>query len=200
MLYTALSSLLLAAATLASASPVALSKRNETVYPTAPSNPNITFTPPTPPKLEFLYRAYVLCPADVLDGEIGPLGQRKAIPIVGGNVTLADGTTGEIRNLGADEGLVDPQTGIFKADTRYHVVLNDANSTDLYFKTNGPKQADGYLHLHINIETASRERYYLNNVVAVGQLHNVGRVNGTSTLQIDAFNMVGEWNSTTFIN
>ncbi|BGP18025.1 hypothetical protein JCM10213_008440 [Rhodosporidiobolus nylandii] len=147
----------------------------------------------------------VLCPADLLDGGVGPLGQRKTIPIIGGNVTLASGMTGTIRNLGADEGLVDSQTGIFSADTRYHAVLNDGNATwegtDLFFQTSGPKHPDGALHLRIRIETASPQYYYLNNVVAVGVLNNLGSdEKNVSTLRIDAYHMVGEWDQTSFLN
>ncbi|GAA6017082.1 hypothetical protein JCM10207_001480 [Rhodosporidiobolus poonsookiae] len=156
-----------------------------------------TFEPPTIPALEYLYTAFVICPADLLDQRVGPLGQRKAIPIVGGNVTLADGTKGQIRDLGADEGLVDPKTGIFSADTRYHAVLDDG--TDLFFQTSGPKQADSSLHLRIKIETAAPEWYHLNNRNVVGVLHNVGKANNVSTLRIDAFNMEGEWTNTTFL-
>ncbi|GAA5988629.1 hypothetical protein JCM11641_005187 [Rhodosporidiobolus odoratus] len=189
MLFTALSTVLLGFA--ATASPL---RRQSSPNNTISTSSSLPFDPPTPPQLEFLYRAMVLCPADLLDQQVGPLGQRKAIPIVGGNVTFASGMTGSIRNLGADEGLVDPQTGIFTADTRYHAVLNDGNSTwegtDLFFQTSGPKQQDGSLHLRIEIETASRNYYYLNNVVAMGNLNNLGRdVNNVSTLRIDAYNM-----------
>ncbi|GAA5869870.1 hypothetical protein JCM8547_008094 [Rhodosporidiobolus lusitaniae] len=210
MLFVAALSTLLASAALTSATPVSLAKRNETVQGPTPDLANVmTFTPPTPPTLDWLYRAYVLCPLDLLDGEVGPLGQRKAIPIIGGNVTLNDGTVGYLRNLGADEGLVDAQTGLFTADTRYHAVLPVANGyngtgasneTDLFFQTSGPKQADGSLHLRIKIETSSKPYYHFNNLVVNGVLNNLGRdENGTSTLRIDAYHMSGEWTNTTFL-
>ncbi|GAA5914959.1 hypothetical protein JCM6882_001944 [Rhodosporidiobolus microsporus] len=201
MLFSSLSTLaVLVASSVASASPLVKRENNS-------STPDVElFIPPTPPPLEWLYRAWVYCPADLLDQAIGPLGQRKAIPIVGGNVTMNDGMTGTIRDLGADWGLVDPKTGIFKADTRYHVVLDDAdgaerNATDLYFQTYGPKQPNGSLHLSIKIETASRAYYHLNNMNVVGILNNRGRTaDGIAHLQIDAYHMNDEWNQTTFIN
>lgn len=42
---------------------------------------------PAAPKLSFLYTAYVECEANLMDSSIGPHGQRKSIPIVGGNFT-----------------------------------------------------------------------------------------------------------------
>ncbi|GAA5822447.1 hypothetical protein JCM11251_006340 [Rhodosporidiobolus azoricus] len=201
MIVSSLSTLILAAASAVSASPL-VKRENDTA-----GTPHAElFIPPTPPPLEWLYRAWVYCPADLLDNAIGPLGQRKAIPIVGGNVTMNDGMTGQIRDLGADWGLVDPQTGLFKADTRYNAVLDDAdeatgsNATDLYFQTYGPKQPDGSLHLQIKIETASRKYYHLNNLNVVGILNNRGRrEDGIAELQIDAYHMNNEWNSTSFL-
>jgi hypothetical protein len=40
---------------------------------------------PAAPKLSFLYTAYVECEGNLMDTTVGPHGQRKAIPIVGGN-------------------------------------------------------------------------------------------------------------------
>jgi hypothetical protein len=40
---------------------------------------------PVAPKLSFLYTAYVECEGNLMDTTVGPHGQRKAIPIVGGN-------------------------------------------------------------------------------------------------------------------
>jgi len=70
---------------------------------------------------------------------------------------------GTLRNLGADWGLVDPQTGVFSADTRYEGVTDKGD--ELYFQTSGPGQEQGGLHLRIKVETSSRELYWLNEVV-----------------------------------
>jgi hypothetical protein len=40
---------------------------------------------PAAPKLSFLYTAFVECEGNLMDTTVGPHGQRKAIPIVGGN-------------------------------------------------------------------------------------------------------------------
>lgn len=71
--------------------------------------------------------------------------------------------TGTLRNLGADWGLVDAQTGVFSADTRYEGVTDKGD--ELYFQTSGPGQEGGGLHLRIKVETSSRELYWLNEIV-----------------------------------
>jgi hypothetical protein len=42
---------------------------------------------PEPPKLSFLYTAYVECEPNLMSTVAGPHGIRKSIPIVGGNFT-----------------------------------------------------------------------------------------------------------------
>ncbi|GAA6017085.1 hypothetical protein JCM10207_001481 [Rhodosporidiobolus poonsookiae] len=160
--------------------------------------PDLGFVPPTPPALEWLYRAYVICPPDLLDGSKSPVGVRRTIPITGGNLTFADGTHGKIRNLGADDGLVDPRTGIFSADTRYHALLDDG--TDLYFRTHGAQQPNGELHLSVGVESGSEKWYFLNHRNIVGVLNIEEVVNGTMTLKIDAYSIPGEWRNITFID
>ncbi|POY70030.1 hypothetical protein BMF94_6967 [Rhodotorula taiwanensis] len=153
---------------------------------------------PTPPQLKWLYTAYALCPADLLNGALTPAGIRKEIPIVGGNFT-GPGINGKFRSQGADWGTVDPRTGIFSADTRYNGVTDDG--ADVYFQTSGPMTPEGTLHLRIRLETGSPKYYYLNNVLAVGVLHILGQDSkNVSTLRIDAFNFENDWPNTTFLN
>jgi hypothetical protein len=66
--------------------------------------------PPKPPGLEYLYTCLVECHNGLYTTQ-GPRGLRTAIPIIGGNVT-GPRINGRIRNLGADWGLTDPQTGV----------------------------------------------------------------------------------------
>lgn len=78
--------------------PVALASHNGT---------STDMSGPTPPQLKWLYTAYALCPADLLDGALTPAGIRKEIPISGGNFT-GPGINGKFRSLGADWGTVSP--------------------------------------------------------------------------------------------
>ncbi|GAA6062858.1 hypothetical protein JCM10212_006111 [Sporobolomyces blumeae] len=158
-------------------------------------------TPPTPPTFQWLYSLEAYCPANLAPNLEGPYGVRKVIPILGGPI-VGPHFNGTLRNLGADWGLVDPQTGVFSADTRYGGVTD--NGDELYFQTSGPAQEGGGLHLHIKVETSSRELYWLNEIVAVGVLQNVGTkeyLNQTvSILRIDAFNFSNDRNHSTFLN
>ncbi|BGP26104.1 hypothetical protein JCM10295v2_005047 [Rhodotorula toruloides] len=178
---------LVALASFASASPVnsarnvARAQRNNAANLTSQLQPIIA--PPTPPEFKWLYTAIVKCPPNVLRDVVGPYGQRKAIPIVGGYLE-GPGINGTFRDLGLGRGR--PTFSIFSADTRYNAVLSDGS--DLYFNTYGPVSQDGSLHLHIKIETSSASYYHLNHVVAVGVLHNLGHDDlNVSTLRIDAF-------------
>ncbi|BGO93247.1 hypothetical protein NBRC10512_000100 [Rhodotorula toruloides] len=191
---------LTALASFASASPVNSAGNGAPAQTTA----NLTsqfqpiIAPVTPPEFKWLYTAIVKCPADLLRGDVGPYGQRKAIPIVGGYLE-GPGINGTFRNLGADWGVVDPRSGIFTADTRYNAVLSDGS--DLYFNTFGPKTQDGSLHLHIKIETGSAAYYHLNHVVAVGVLHNLGHDDlNVSTLRIDAFDFKTDYTNLTLLH
>jgi hypothetical protein len=74
---------------------------------------------------------------------------------------------GKILDVGADWGLVDPQTNVFSADTRYNFRTDDG--ADIFLQTAGPKAPDGHLHLRIIFETGSPKYYWLNNVV--GEFH-----------------------------
>lgn len=73
--------------------------------------------------------------------------------------------TGKILDVGADWGLVDPQTGIFSADTRYNFRTHDGEN--IFLQTSGPKSPSGQLHLRLVFETGSRKYYWLNNVVGM---------------------------------
>ncbi len=75
--------------------------------------------------------------------------------------------TGKVLNLGADWGLVD-KDGLFSADTRYQLQTDDG--ANVFIRTAGPQQSDGFLHLRIVFETGSAKYYWLNNIVAVGVL------------------------------
>ncbi|GAA6015988.1 hypothetical protein JCM11491_007135 [Sporobolomyces phaffii] len=158
-------------------------------------------TAPNPPTFQWLYTVFAYCPANVAPNLAGPYGVRKVIPIIGG-VIEGPYFNGTLRNLGADWGLVDAQTGVFSADTRYEGVTDRGD--ELYFQTSGPGQVDGGLHLRIKVETSSRELYWLNEIVAVGELKNVGNMtylNETvSILRIDAFNFANDRNSSIFLN
>jgi len=100
MLLPTLSTALLALASLASAKPVTASS----TLAAAAASPSAA-TVPAAPGFKWLYTAMVLCPANVMPNVTSPQGVRKAIPIVGGNVTMADGSEWTIRDLGADWGV-----------------------------------------------------------------------------------------------
>lgn len=74
---------------------------------------------PTPPQLKWLYTAYALCPADLLNGALTPAGIRKEIPIVGGNFT-GPGINGKFRSQGADWGTVSSFSLLFMLGRVYH--------------------------------------------------------------------------------
>ncbi|GAA5888460.1 hypothetical protein JCM16303_002775 [Sporobolomyces ruberrimus] len=175
---------------------------------TSTSNNSTSSTPsthvtsaPTPPEFKWLYTVFAYCPANLAPNLAGPYGVRKVIPIIGG-VIEGPYFNGTLRNLGADWGLVDAQTGVFSADTRYEGVTDKGD--ELYFQTSGPGQIGGGLHLRIKVETSSRELYWLNEIVAVGELQNTGNMtylNETvSVLRIDAFNFANDRNSSMFLN
>ena len=60
------------------------------------------------------------------------------------------------------------RNGTFSADTRYQLQTDDG--ANIFIRTNGPTQANGNLHLHLNFETGSSKYYWLNDIVAVGVL------------------------------
>lgn len=140
---------------------------------------------PTPPALEFLYTAFVHCTNTLYESQ-GPRGIRKAIPIVGGNFT-GPRVSGTIANLGADWGLVDPQTGLFSADTRYNLKTDDGEY--LFLQTSGASVPAGGLHLRVLIETGSAKYYWLNNLVAVGVLQRVSEDEEGFVLRIDVWHV-----------
>ncbi|KAJ6048266.1 uncharacterized protein N7446_010949 [Penicillium canescens] len=153
---------------------------------------------PFAPKLSFLYTAFVECDPNLMDTSVGPHGIRKSIPIVGGNFS-GPHLSGKILDVGADWGLVDPQTNVFSADTRYNFRTDDG--ADIFLQTAGPKAPDGHLHLRIIFETGSPKYYWLNNVVAIGILtSNLPTNKNISLLRIDAWNFASDWNSTQFMN
>ncbi|BGP49896.1 hypothetical protein JCM10450v2_005801 [Rhodotorula kratochvilovae] len=169
MLLPRLSAALVALASLSSGKPVA-----------SPSHSTPASATPAPPALKWLYTANVLCPPNVMPNVTSPQGLRKGIPIIGGNVTMFDGSQWTIRDLG---------------DTRYNAY--NAAGDDLFFQTSGPGQAAGGLHLRVKIETGSEKYYWLNHVVAVGILKNVGTdAKNVSTLQITVFNFEDDRNAT----
>ncbi|KAL4792551.1 hypothetical protein BDV19DRAFT_392045 [Aspergillus venezuelensis] len=141
------------------------------------------------PELSYLYTAYVYCRGTLMN-EDGPKGTRRAIPIVGGNFT-GPRLSGQILDLGADWGTVDPKTGIFSADTRYNLHTDDG--ADIFIQTSGPKAPSGNLHLRLMFETGHEEYYWLNSVLAIGRLTNVYSGNDSSILKIDAWNFASDW-------
>ncbi|KAH8422382.1 DUF3237 domain-containing protein [Aspergillus melleus] len=155
----------------------------------------VSSTQPSAPGLSFLYTAYVECKGNLME-EHGPHGVRKAIPIVGGNFT-GPRLSGEIRDLGADWGTIDPKTNVFSADTRYNLKTHDG--ADIFIQTSGPMSPSGQLHLRLIFETGSEEYYWLNNIVAIGILTPVERSDDGSVLRIDAWNFASDWNSTSFV-
>ncbi|KAJ5669054.1 hypothetical protein N7462_010124 [Penicillium macrosclerotiorum] len=164
-----------------------------------------TATVPEPPKLSFLYTAYVECEDNLMTAAVGPHGIRKAIPIIGGNFSgphlsaLYLNSTGKILNVGADWGLTDPHTNIFSADTRYNLRTDDG--ADIFIQTSGPKAPDNHLHLRLVFETGSPKYYWLNNIVAIGILTSgLPAPSNISLLRIDAWNFASDWNATHFVN
>jgi hypothetical protein len=120
-------------------------------------------TNPPAPALTFLYTSFVDI-ADPIDMGVGPLGDRLAIPITGGNFTgpLLSGT---IRNLGADWALIDPKTGIFSPDTRYQFLTSDG--ANIFVRSTGSQvPATGEIHLRLLFETGSAKYYWLNNIIS----------------------------------
>lgn len=65
---------------------------------------------PKAPGLTFLYTCLVECHNGLYTTE-GPRGLRTTIPILGGNVT-GPRISGRIRDVGADWGVTDVQTGV----------------------------------------------------------------------------------------
>ncbi|KAL2820240.1 hypothetical protein BDW59DRAFT_164725 [Aspergillus cavernicola] len=147
---------------------------------------------PQPPELSYLYTAFVHCRGTLMN-EDGPRGVRMAIPIVGGNFA-GPRLSGEILDVGADWGIVDPKTGIFSADTRYNLRTHDG--ADIFVQTSGPASPSGNLHLRLVFETGHSEYYWLNNIVAIGSLTPLEFSNGSSVLRIDAWNFASDWNRT----
>lgn len=163
-----------------------LVKRNDTSSSNASSITHVT-SAPEPPTFKWLYTVFAYCPANLAPDLAGPYGVRKVIPIIGGVIEgpyfngllplfpipsrselISLSLLGTLRNLGADWGLVDPQTGVFSADTRYEGVTDKGD--ELYFQTSGPGQEQGGLHLRIKVETSSRELYWLNEIVGESHL------------------------------
>ncbi|GAA6002563.1 uncharacterized protein JCM10292_007728 [Rhodotorula paludigena] len=183
-----------ALASLSAASPLA-ARNNDNATAVEPSA-NANVTAPPLPQLKWLYTAMVDCPADLLPNVTSPAGRRKGIPIVGGNVTMADGSFWTIRDLGADWGTVDPRTGIFTADTRYNAYNDEGD--DLYMQTMGPGQAGGGLHLRATLETGSEKYYWLNHVIAFGTLQSLPfDERNLSTKVIHMYNFVDDRNAST---
>ena len=58
--------------------------------------------------------------------------------------------------------------GVFHPDTRYHLRTDDG--AEIYIRTDGPGQNDGTIHLRAKFETASKDYYWLNYIIAVGIL------------------------------
>lgn len=71
--------------------------------------------------------------------------------------------SGKILDVGADWGWTDVQTGIFSADTRYNLQIDDG--ANIFLQTSGPSQKNGDLHLRVVFETGDKKYYWLNNVV-----------------------------------
>ncbi|KAL8291763.1 hypothetical protein RQP46_002021 [Phenoliferia psychrophenolica] len=69
-----------------------------------------------PPKLSYLFTAYLYVTPNIAPAVAGPEGTRELIPIVGGNITGQ--FKGHVLNSGADWVIVDPQTGLSRADAR----------------------------------------------------------------------------------
>ncbi|KAL2808348.1 hypothetical protein BJX63DRAFT_424652 [Aspergillus granulosus] len=155
--------------------------------------PNVAAAkPPQAPELSFLYTAYVNCKGTLMN-EDGPKGTRRAIPIVGGNFT-GPRLSGQILDLGADWGTVDPKTKIFSADTRYNLRTDDG--ADIFVQTSGPMSPSGKLHLRLLFETGHEDYYWLNNIVAIGTLTAVEAGIDSSVLRIDAWNFARDWSRT----
>lgn len=110
-----------------------------------PSTSSLTASDtPKPPALEFLYTCFVTCHNGLYETN-GPRGLRTAIPIVGGNVT-GPRISGRIRDLGADWGMTDVQTGVSQV---LEVGLKDhqGNSSELLRKgTDWKSDTDGKLY------------------------------------------------------
>ncbi|PYH95476.1 hypothetical protein BO71DRAFT_397934 [Aspergillus ellipticus CBS 707.79] len=124
---------------------------------------SVAVSPPPAPELSFLYTAFVDVKGTVMQSP-GPHGIRRTIPIVGGNFT-GPRLSGEILAVGGDWGLVDPQTGIFHAETRYNLKTDDGET--IMIQTTGPQLPNGQLHLHLMFETGSRKYYWMNDIVGM---------------------------------
>ncbi|KAH7042846.1 hypothetical protein B0J12DRAFT_673260 [Macrophomina phaseolina] len=152
---------------------------------------------PSAPSLSYLLTAMVECKPFVFTTQT-PRGLRTTIPIIGGNFT-GPRLKGNILDIGADWALIDPQTGILSADSRYNLQTDDG--ANILIQTSGPTQPDGSTHLRLMFETGDKKYYWLNNIVAVGILSvEELREDGSSLLKIHAWNIESAYNSTTFYN
>ncbi|KAF1810947.1 hypothetical protein P152DRAFT_438613 [Eremomyces bilateralis CBS 781.70] len=150
---------------------------------------------PAAPGLKFLYTAFVLCTPDIAAGQgPGPAGIRKTIPIVGGNVT-GPLINGNIADVGADWGMVDPLTGVFSADTRYNVVTDDG--AVIFLRTSGPTIGSN-LHLRVQFETGSEKYYWLNEIITIGVLTPISVTAEELVLRIDTWHFADEPESSSF--
>ncbi|ETS74490.1 hypothetical protein PFICI_14356 [Pestalotiopsis fici W106-1] len=130
--------------------------------------PTVTAATPAAPGLTYLYTANVTLGTKFSMG-VGPYGERVAIPIIGGTFS-GPNLNGTILNLGADWGWTDTHNNqvTFHPDTRYQ--LRTSDGANIFIQTEGPKQADGTIHLREKFETGSPDYYWLNNIVAIGIL------------------------------
>ncbi|KAF1813796.1 hypothetical protein P152DRAFT_472611 [Eremomyces bilateralis CBS 781.70] len=149
---------------------------------------------PAAPELKFLYTAYVLCTPDIAGQGQGPAGTRKTIPIVGGNVT-GPLINGDIADVGADWGTVDPVSGVFSADTRYNIVTDDG--AVIFLRTSGPTVGNT-LHLRVQLETGSEKYYWLNEIIAIGVLTPISITAEGSVLRIDTWHFADEPETSSF--
>ena len=146
-----------------------------------PETEKIQFEPPKP-GLEFMARFEVNLGASVLElGQIGSVGKRRIIPIVGGTFT-GPRLSGTILNNGADWQIVSAD-GLASMDTRY--ALETKDGALVYIQTHGfrygpaavmAEVAKGipvdpnkyYFRVHIQFETGSARYKWLNRAIGIG--------------------------------
>lgn len=90
---------------------------------------------------------------------------------------------------GADWGLTDPQTGVFKAETRYNLISDDGAT--FYVQTAGPQVGGPYGNVHVRVllETGDRRYYWVNNAVIVGIVQLFDFTDIGFTLRLDTYHV-----------
>ena len=146
------------------------------------------------PTLEFVCTLHVQLDP-ILEMGPGRAGQRRIIPIVGGEV-VGEALKGSILNLGADWQTIFAN-GTAEIDTRYALETHDGAIIEVvnYGFRHGPPEVlqaiaagesvspeDYYMRTHARLETSDARYDWVNRTLFVGKGHRMA-----SAVQIDLF-------------